>query len=93
MVKYAEVTTGSGESGLIYIGDVASCYLDAVDEIVIDYSFGSKITIAASDPLAQSDVDKIFGVIKSAQEQKWSQVKYVTPSLSLDIQSVIFNFS
>tara|TARA_B100001778_G_C18559635_1_gene617149 strand:+ start:1188 stop:1463 length:276 start_codon:yes stop_codon:yes gene_type:complete len=91
MNKYGEITT-TGGSGLISLTNVASCYIDAADDVIIDYNNGSKIAIASASALVQADADKVFGVIKSAQQQKWSKVKYTIPALSEDVNAVTFTF-
>ncbi len=91
MNKYGEITT-TGGSGLISLTNVASCYIDAADDVIIDYNNGSKIAIASAAALVQGDADIVFGVIKSAQQQKWSKVKYTIPALSEDVNAVTFTF-
>jgi hypothetical protein len=91
MNKYGEITT-TGGSGLISLMNVASCYVDANDDIIIDYNSGSKITIESPQALVQGDADIVFGVIKSSQQQKWSKVKYTIPALSEDVNAVTFTF-
>tara|TARA_B100000424_G_C22804662_1_gene431389 strand:+ start:538 stop:813 length:276 start_codon:yes stop_codon:yes gene_type:complete len=91
MKKYAEITT-TGGSGLISITNVACVYLDGADDVIINYNNGSKIAIASASALVQSDADTVFGVIKSAQQEKWSTVKYTIPALSEDVNAVTFTF-
>lgn len=91
MNKYGEITT-TGGSGLISLTNVASCYIDAADDVIIDYNCGSQIAIASASALVQADADKVFGVIKQAQQQKWSKVKYTIPALSEDVNAVTFTF-
>jgi len=97
MNKYGEITTTDGlgvqTSGLISLTNVASCYLDAADDVIIDYNNGSSITITGGlVALVQADADIVFGVIKQAQQQKWSKVKYTIPALSEDVNAVTFTF-
>ena len=91
MNKYASITVGGGVEQFS-VKDVASCYLDSSDDIVIDYIDGSQSKIASGSALVQADVDTVFGVIKSAQQQKWSKVKYTIPALSEDVNAVTFTF-
>ncbi len=91
MNKYGEITT-TGGSGLISLTNVASCYIDAADDVIIDYNNGSQIAIASASALVQADADIVFGVIKQAQQQKWSKVKYTIPALSEDVNAVTFTF-
>ena len=91
MNKYGEITT-TGGSGLISLMNVASCYVDGNDDVIIDYNNGSKIAIASATVLVQGDADIVFGVIKSSQQQKWSKVKYTIPALSADVNAVTFTF-
>ncbi len=91
MNKYGDLTTTGGD-GLISLMNVASCYLDGSSDVIIDYTNGSKIAIASAAALAQADVDIVFGVIKSAQQQKWSKVKYIIPALSEPVNAITFTF-
>ena len=91
MHKYGEVTT-TGGAGLISLMNIVACYLDAAFDIVIDYDNGSQVKIASAAALAQADVDKVFEVIKNAQEQKWSKVEYTIPALSESVNAVTFTF-
>tara|TARA_R100000742_G_C4279430_1_gene104003 strand:+ start:1968 stop:2243 length:276 start_codon:yes stop_codon:yes gene_type:complete len=91
MNKYGEITT-TGGSGLISLMNVASCYIDANDDVIIDYNNGSSIAIASASALVQGDADIVFGVIKSSQQHKWSTVKYTIPALSEDVNAVTFTF-
>ena len=91
MNKYGEITT-TGGSGLISLNNVASCYIDAADDVIIDYNNGSSIAIASAAALVQGDADIVFDVIKNSQEQKWDTVKYTIPALSEDVNAVTFTF-
>ena len=91
MNKYGEITT-TGGSGLISLANVASCYVDAADDVIIDYNNGSSIAIASASALVQADADIVFDVINNAQEQKWDTVKYTIPALSEDVNAVTFTF-
>ena len=91
MKKYGDLPTSGGD-GLISLTDVASCYIDSNDDVIIDYNFGSSIAIASASALVQADADIVFGVIKSAQEQKWSKVKYIIPALSQTVNAITFTF-
>lgn len=91
MNKYAEITT-TGGSGLISIMNVASCYINASDDVIIDYNNGSSIAIASAAALVQKDADTLFSVIASAQQQKWSKVKYAVPPLSEPVNALTFTF-
>ena len=91
MNKYGEITT-TGGSGLISLMNVASCYIDANDDVIIDYNNGSSIAIASAAALVQGDADIVFSVIKKSQEQKWDKVKYTIPALSEDVNAVTFTF-
>ena len=91
MNKYASITVGGGVEQFS-VKDVASCYLDSSDDIVIDYIDGSQSKIASGSALVQADVDTVFGVIKSAQQQKWSKVKYIIPALSEPVNAITFTF-
>ncbi len=97
MNKYGEITTTDGlgveTSGLISLTNVASCYVDSADDVIIDYNNGSSIAISGGlVALVQADADIVFGVIKQAQQQKWSKVKYTIPALSELVSSVTFTF-
>lgn len=89
MQKYGDIST-TGGVGLISLMNVASCYIDAADDVIIDYNSGSKIAIASASALIQADADKVFEVIKNAQEQKWSKVEYTIPVLSQTVNAVTF---
>ena len=91
MNKYGDLTTTGGD-GLISLMDVASCYLDGNDDVIIDYNSGSKIAIASASALIQADADLVFSVIKSAQESRWSKVKYIIPALSQTVNAITFTF-
>tara|TARA_R100000655_G_scaffold77184_1_gene116234 strand:+ start:1350 stop:1625 length:276 start_codon:yes stop_codon:yes gene_type:complete len=91
MNKYAEITT-TGGAGLFSVKDIVSCYVDSSDDIVMDYSNGSQSKIASASALVQADADIVFGVIKSAQQEKWTQVLYKIPALSQDINAFTFTF-
>tara|TARA_B100000902_G_C27163606_1_gene840049 strand:+ start:385 stop:666 length:282 start_codon:yes stop_codon:yes gene_type:complete len=92
MNKYAEITTTSG-AGLFSIKDIVSCYLDAADDIVLDYGNGNQSKIASASALVQADVNIVFDVIKTAQQEKWSTVKYIIPSLSQSINAFTFTLN
>ena len=91
MHKYGDITT-TGGTGLISLMNVVACYLDSADDIVIDYEQGSQVKLASAAALVQADVDKVFEVIKNAQEQKWSKVEYTIPALSESVNAVTFTF-
>ncbi len=92
MNKYAEITTTEGP-GLISIANVSSCYINEADEIIVDYNNGSSINIASASLLLQKDADTVFNVIKSAQEDKWSTIKYKIPLLTQPVDAVTFTFN
>ena len=73
MHKYGDITA-TGGTGLISLMNIVACYLDVADDIVIDYDNGSQVKLASAAALVQADVNKVFEVIKNAQEQKWSKV-------------------
>jgi len=91
MNKYAQITTDGG-AGLFSIKDIVSCYLDSSDDIVMDYANGSQSKIDSASALVQADVDIVFGVIKQAQQEKWTQVLYPIPPLSVDVDAFVFTF-
>lgn len=91
MNKYASITV-SGAAEQFSVKDVASCYLDSSDDIVIDYIDGSQSKIASGSALVQADVDIVFDGIKSAQQEKWTQVLYVIPALSQTVNAFTFTF-
>jgi len=91
MNKYASITV-SGAAEQFSVKDVASCYLDSSDDIVIDYNDGSQSKIGSGSALVQADVDIVFDAIKSAQQEKWTQVLYVIPSLSQTVNAFTFTF-
>jgi|TARA_R100001463_G_scaffold5237_11_gene18316 hypothetical protein len=91
MNKYASITVGGGVEQFS-VKDVASCYLDSSDDIVIDYIDGSQSKIASGSALVQADVDIVFDGIKSAQQEKWTQVLYVIPALSQTVNAFTFTF-
>ena len=91
MNKYAEITTTSGV-GLFSVKDVIACYINAGNDIVIDYANGSQSKIDGSSALVQADLDIVFGAIKQAQQENWKKVKVVIPSLSSAVTSVVFTF-
>lgn len=92
MNKYASIALDGGGVEQFSVKDVASCYLDGNDDIIIDYIGGSKVTMASAAALVQADVDIVFGVIKSAQQQKWTKVLYSIPALSEPVNSFVFTF-
>ena len=89
MQKYGEVTT-TGGAGLISLMNVASCYIDTNDDVIIDYNSGSSIAIASASALVQADADKVLDVIKNAQQSNWREVKYTIPALSADVSAITF---
>ena len=91
MNKYASITVGGGVEQFS-VKDVSSCYVDSADDIVIDYIIGSQSKIASSSALVQADADIVFGVIKSAQQQKWTKVLYSIPTLSQAVNAFTFTF-
>jgi len=91
MNKYANITVGGGVEQFS-VKDVSSCYVDSADDIVIDYISGSQSKIASSSALVQADADIVFGVIKSAQQQKWTKVLYSIPTLSQAVNAFTFTF-
>jgi hypothetical protein len=91
MNKYASITVGGGVEQFS-VKDVSSCYVDSADDIVIDYISGSQSKIASSSALVQADADIVFGVIKSAQQQKWTKVLYSVPTLSQAVNAFTFTF-
>tara|TARA_Y100001973_G_C5207718_1_gene342846 strand:+ start:1110 stop:1388 length:279 start_codon:yes stop_codon:yes gene_type:complete len=92
MNKYANITLDGGVVEQFSVKNVASCYLDSSDDIVIDYIGGSQSKIASASALTQADVDIVFGVIKSAQQEKWTQVLYSIPTLSEVVNAFTFTF-
>jgi len=91
MNKYANITAG-GVVEQFSVKDVASCYLDSSDDIVIDYIDGSQSKIASGSALVQADVDIVFDVIKRAQQEKWTTVLYSIPTLSQTVNAFTFTF-
>lgn len=91
MNKYGEITT-TGGSGLISLANVASCYIDVNDDVMIDYNNGSSVRFASILALVQADADIVFDVIKNAQEDKWDTIKYTIPTLSSEVNAVTFTF-
>ncbi len=91
MNKYASITAG-GVVEQFSVKDVASCYLDSSDDIVIDYTNGSQSKIASASALVQADVDIVFEGIKSAQQQKWPKALYAIPALSQTVNAFTFTF-
>ena len=94
-MKYGEITTVFGltvSTGLISLNNVASCYIDGADDVIIDYNNGSRITLGSAAALVQADADIVFGVIKNAQEKKWTQVLYGIPLLSEEVNAITFTF-
>jgi len=92
MNKYASIALDGGGVEQFSVKDVASCYLDSSDDIVIDYIGGSQSKIGSAAALVQADVDIVFGVIKSAQQQKWTKVLYSVPALSEPVNAFTFTF-
>jgi len=92
MNKYASIAIDGGLVEQFSLKDIASCYLDGNDDIVIDYNGGSQVKLASAAALVQADVDIVFGVIKNAQEQKWTQVLYSIPALSEPVNAFTFTF-
>ena len=91
MHKYGDITT-TGGTGLISLMNIVACYLDAADDVVIDYDNGSQVKLASAAALSQADVNTVFEVIQNAQEQKWSKVEYTIPALSETVNAVTFTF-
>tara|TARA_Y100000114_G_scaffold155261_1_gene179004 strand:- start:2403 stop:2678 length:276 start_codon:yes stop_codon:yes gene_type:complete len=91
MNKYANITA-AGVVEQFSVKDVASCYLDSSDDIVIDYIDGSQSKIASGSALVQADVDIVFDVIKRAQQEKWTTVLYSIPTLSQTVNAFTFTF-
>ena len=92
MNKYASLAMDGGGVEQFSVKDIALCYLDSADDIVILYNGGSSIKIASAAALVQADVDIVFGVIKSAQQQKWTKVLYSIPALSEPVNAFTYTF-
>jgi short-subunit dehydrogenase len=91
MNKYAKIIKEEG-SDFISLNNVASCYINDVDEIIVAYENGSTINIASASFLIPQDLSTVFDVIKSAQEDKWSKVLYEVPPLTQPVDAVTFTF-
>ena len=94
MNKYAQLTLANGNTEQFSLKDICGIYLDSNNEIVIDYSFGSKFKINSAVGYSQDDLDIVFNVIKTAQEEKWKRVLYAIPNIKglFSIPSVSFTF-
>tara|TARA_R110002012_G_scaffold4484_1_gene20666 strand:- start:1017 stop:1304 length:288 start_codon:yes stop_codon:yes gene_type:complete len=95
MNKYAQVTISDGLSSFVdqfSINDVAACYVDAADDIVIDYSNGSQFKLASGSAFVDADALAVAGVIKNAQQEKWTEILYTLPVLSQVPSVATFTF-
>lgn len=95
MNKYAQVTIDDGLTTFVdqfSINDVAACYIDVADDIVIDYNNGSQYKLASGSAFVDADALAVAEVIKNAQQEKWTEVLYTLPVLSQVPNAPTFTF-